>query len=100
MRRQAGSPDTLIARRMLASEVRELPKLLEKPDIISFAGGIPDPALFPMEAAREAYAKCLGSETVARQGLQYSVSEGYLPLREWIAGHMGRLGVRCTPDTS
>lgn len=86
------------AARMRASEIRELLKLLEKPDIISFAGGIPDPALFPMEEAREAYAKCLGSETVARQGLQYSVSEGYLPLREWIAGYMGRLGVRCTPD--
>jgi len=86
------------AARMRASEIRELLKLLDRPDIISFAGGIPDPALFPMEEAREAYAKCLASETVARQGLQYSVSEGYQPLREWIAGYMGRLGVRCTPD--
>jgi hypothetical protein len=84
------------AARMRASEIRELLKLLDRPDIISFAGGIPDPALFPVEAALEAYAECLGPS--AQQALQYSVSEGYLPLREWIAGYMHRLGVPCTAD--
>ncbi len=45
--------------RMKASEIRELLKLLDQPDIISFAGGIPDPALFPHEAFRQAYAEIL-----------------------------------------
>lgn len=80
---------------MRASDIRELLKLLERPDIISFAGGIPDPVLFPVEEARKAYADCLEAEGMARRALQYSVSEGYLPLREWIAGHMRRQGVSC-----
>ena len=41
--------------RMKASEIRELLKLLDQPDIISFAGGIPDPALFPTQAFRQAF---------------------------------------------
>ena len=74
------------AERMKASEIRELLKLLDRPGIISFAGGIPDPALFPAEAAAEAYRRALTHSPAL--ALQYSVSEGYLPLREWIAGHM------------
>lgn len=81
--------------RVRASEIRELLKLIDQPDIISFAGGIPDPGCFPMEALRAAQAE------VAAEGagsLQYSVSEGYLPLREWIAGRMAADGVPCGPD--
>jgi hypothetical protein len=85
------------AKSMQASEIRELLKLLDKPDIISFAGGIPDPALFPVEAARAAYAAALGPDT-ASAALQYSVSEGYPPLRAWITEAMARLGAPCTPD--
>lgn len=80
--------------RMKASEIRELLKLLDQPDIISFAGGIPDPALFPAEAIRDAYASVL-SGAEAGAALQYQVSEGYLPLRRWLAGQMGKLGVVC-----
>jgi len=83
------------AARMRASEIRELLKLLDQPDIISFAGGIPDPALFPEEAARSAYGAILGDPALAKVALQYSVSEGYLPLRQWIAGHMSRQGAPC-----
>ena len=79
---------------MKASEIRELLKLLEQPDIISFAGGIPDPALFPAEAYRTAYANALAGDG-AGSALQYSVSEGYKPLRDWIAGEMGKLGIPC-----
>jgi DNA-binding transcriptional MocR family regulator len=86
------------ATRMRASEIRELLKLLDQPDIISFAGGIPDPALFPADAAARATSEILGDPKRAAQAMQYSVSEGYAPLREWIAGHMGRLGVECTAD--
>ena len=75
------------AERMRASEIRELLKLLEQPGIVSFAGGIPDPALFPVEEARAAYASVLTDPALAGSGLQYSVSEGYLPLRHWIVRH-------------
>jgi len=83
--------------RMKASEIRELLKLLDQPDIISFAGGIPDPDLFPAEAFQRAFAAALGPETQAT-ALQYSVSEGYGPLRDWIVGEMARLGIPCTRD--
>ena len=80
--------------RMRASEIRELLKLLDQPDIISFAGGIPDPALFPTPAYRDAMVQALADDT-AGAALQYSVSEGYAPLRDWIAGQMAAIGVPC-----
>jgi DNA-binding transcriptional MocR family regulator len=83
---------------MGASEIRELLKLLEQPDVISFAGGIPDPALFPREDIAEAHARILGDPKRAALALQYSASEGYGPLRDWIAGYMGTLGVPCRAD--
>jgi DNA-binding transcriptional MocR family regulator len=79
--------------RMKASEIRELLKLLDQPDIISFAGGIPDPALFPVDAFKEAFADTLTAQATA--ALQYSISEGYKPLRDWIAGEMGKIGIPC-----
>lgn len=82
--------------RMKASEIRELLKLLDQPEIISFAGGIPDPALFPKAAYQDAFAKALDEK--ATVALQYSTSEGYAPLREWIAEEMARIGIPCTPD--
>ena len=78
--------------RMEASEIRELLKVLDQPDVISFAGGIPDPDLFPTEAFERAF------QTVPVAALQYSVSEGYAPLREWIAEHMAGLGIACESD--
>jgi DNA-binding transcriptional MocR family regulator len=78
---------------MKASEIRELLKLLEQPGIISFAGGIPDPKLFPAEAAATAYAAALSNPAQASSALQYSVSEGYRPLTEWIAKEMTDQGV-------
>jgi hypothetical protein len=86
------------ARRMVASEIRELLKLLDTPGIVSFAGGIPDPALFPVAEARAAFADVLADPATAGTALQYSVSEGYLPLRQWIVRHMGTLGIPCAAD--
>ncbi|MAU20539.1 MAG: GntR family transcriptional regulator [Martelella sp.] len=80
------------AKRMGASEIRELLKLLDQPDIISFAGGIPDPALFPAADFQKAYSDILGSAE-AGQALQYSVSEGYPRLREWIVQRMNARGI-------
>ena len=83
------------ADRMKASEIRELLKLLDQPDIISFAGGIPDPELFPKEAFAEAMSAAVSQDASA---LQYSSSEGYAPLRVWLAQHMTSLGVPADPD--
>ena len=83
--------------RMKASEIRELLKLLDRPGILSFAGGIPDPALFPAEDFADAFATATGPDNYA-ESLQYSVSEGYLPLRQWIVGEMARIGVPCEVD--
>ena len=81
--------------RVHASEIRELLKLLDQPDIISFAGGIPDPSLFPADRIQAAYDEILAAPDLAAQALQYSVSEGYLPLRQWIAARMTQDGMPC-----
>jgi len=83
--------------RVRASEIRELLKLLDQPDILSFAGGIPDPGLFPAEEIQKGYQAVLADPVLSRQALQYSVSEGYLPLRQWIAERMTRDGMPCEP---
>ena len=86
------------ARGMVASEIRELLKLLDQPDIISFAGGIPDPALFPVQAIESAHRRILGDPARAAVALQYSPSEGYRPLRQWIADYMTTLAAPCTAE--
>lgn len=86
------------AGRITGSEIRELLKLLARPGVISFAGGIPDPALFPREIIADAYGRLLAEPGSAAAALQYGISEGYPPLREWIAGYMAGLGVRCGPE--
>lgn len=78
-----------------ASEIRDLFKLLEEDDILSFAGGFPDPKLLPGDDFREAYNAILRD---GNAGLQYSLSEGFPPLRNWIAEHMKSLGVQCSID--
>jgi DNA-binding transcriptional MocR family regulator len=76
-----------------ASEIRELLKLLDQPDILSFAGGIPDPVLFPTERIAALYAEVLAE--AGAQALQYSVSEGLPELRRWIAARMTADGTPC-----
>jgi DNA-binding transcriptional MocR family regulator len=82
---------------MRASEIRELLKLLERQDIISFAGGIPDPALFPHAEFQSAYQDIFGGPE-ANAALQYSVSEGYKPLRTWLVSELAKIGIPCTED--
>lgn len=84
--------------RLKPSEIREFLKLLGKPGVISFAGGIPDPALFPAEQIAETAAAILADPARRTQALQYAPSDGYLPLRAWIADHMTRLWAPCTAD--
>ena len=86
------------ARSMKASEIRELLKLVGRPSMISFAGGIPDPGLFNVALFQDAWRHAFGGPSIAREALQYSTTEGYAPLRQWLAGHMARLGVPAGPD--
>jgi DNA-binding transcriptional MocR family regulator len=81
-----------------ASEIRELLKVAADPDVISFAGGIPDPRLFPFEEIREAYRQIFASNSLRLDAFQYAISEGYLPLRQWIGRHMGERGVAAAPE--
>ncbi|MCE9668697.1 PLP-dependent aminotransferase family protein [Myxococcus stipitatus] len=82
--------------RIKTSAVREILKVAERPDILSFAGGLPAPELFPLEAIADAHAQVLSAD--GRAALQYSTTEGYAPLREWIASHLGRKGRACNAD--
>jgi DNA-binding transcriptional MocR family regulator len=93
--------DTKLARRanrLAVSEIGKLRKFLEHPETVSFVGGIPDPALFPRAEIQAAYHSILSDPARAMAALQYSLSEGYLPLREWLSGYMASLGVTCSPD--
>jgi 2-aminoadipate transaminase len=80
------------AARLNPSTIREILKLTERPGIISLAGGLPSADTFPIEAMREATDRVLREH--AREALQYAASEGYGPLREWVAGELGGLGLK------
>lgn len=77
---------------MKGSAIRELLKLTEQPDIISFAGGLPAPELFPIEEMKQVCMKVLDQD--GRASLQYSATDGYLPLREKIAKRSIKLGFK------
>ncbi|RKD32069.1 PLP-dependent aminotransferase family protein [Thermohalobacter berrensis] len=79
-----------------ASEIRELLKLTQRPEVISFAGGLPAPELFPVQEVKE-----VAAEVIEEQGtnaLQYAPTEGYDPLREKIAKRMEKFGVNVTKN--
>lgn len=78
--------------RMSVSAVREILKVTEQPEIISFAGGLPAPELFPVAAIALAHAEVFAEEGPA--AMQYSTTEGWKPLREWIASRMITQGIR------
>lgn len=91
--------DTKFAQRtsfMKRSAIREILKLTQNPDVISFAGGLPAPELFPVERIREAVNSIL--TTRSAQALQYSTTEGVNELRDSIAARMSRGGVEVTRD--
>jgi 2-aminoadipate transaminase len=82
--------------KMKSSAIRELLKLTEQPDIISFAGGLPAPDVFPYAEFQEACNRVM--QTSGAMALQYGTTEGFLPLREMIARHTCRYGIEVTPD--
>jgi 2-aminoadipate transaminase len=79
-----------------ASEIRELLKLTQKPEVISFAGGLPAPELFPVEELKKISLDVL--EENGAQALQYGPTEGYQPLREQIAERMKKVDVDASAD--
>jgi 2-aminoadipate transaminase len=84
------------APRLNPSVIREILKVTERPGILSMAGGLPSADSFPVEALRAACDKVLTEAPHA--ALQYAASEGFAPLREWVAQRLGQQGLRCTAD--
>lgn len=82
--------------RMESSAIRELLKLTAQPDIISFAGGLPAPDVFPLEEFKRASEVVLTE--VGPQALQYHATEGYMPLREMISRHTNRYNIKVTAE--
>jgi len=81
----------LRTQRMTSSLIRELLKLTQRPEIISFAGGLPAAEYFPVDRFQEACQRVLATQ--AHYALQYSPTEGYLPLREMIAERLSRYNI-------
>ncbi|MGF7059215.1 PLP-dependent aminotransferase family protein [Brassicibacter mesophilus] len=79
-----------------ASEIRELLKLTQRPEVISFAGGLPAPELFPIEIMKDIAKEVLDEN--GHKALQYGTTEGHLPLREMIAKRMAKVGIDVTAD--
>jgi 2-aminoadipate transaminase len=80
------------AQRLNPSTIREILKLTERPGIISLAGGLPAAETFPVEAMAQATSRVL--RDAPREALQYAASEGYGPLREWVAQELAGQGLR------
>ena len=81
---------------MKSSAIRELLKLTQQPDIISFAGGLPAPDFFPLREVEEACRYIIRSD--GAKALQYGATEGLGPLRHYLATTMHKYGVPAVPD--
>jgi 2-aminoadipate transaminase len=81
---------------MRASDIREILKVTAQPDVISLAGGLPAPELFPIDEYRRAFEWVLESD--GAQALQYGPSEGYFPLRALLAERLSAFGMGCAAD--
>ena len=82
--------------RLNPSIIREILKVTEQPGVLSMAGGLPSADTFPVEAIRDACNKVLTD--TPREALQYAASEGFAPLREWVAQHLVAQGQSVTAD--
>ena len=84
------------AKGMQASFIREILKVTQQPEITSFAGGLPSPATFPVEIMQAAFDKVLS--TNGKVALQYGPTDGYMPLRQWIADSLSENGAKIAPE--
>lgn len=81
---------------LTSSAIREILKVTENPEVISFAGGLPSPATFPIERMRWATTKVF--DEAPQAALQYGPTEGYTPLREWVAARLSQHGAVIRPS--
>ena len=84
------------AERLNPSTIREILKITERPGIISLAGGLPSADTFPVQAMRDASAAVL--RDTPREALQYAASEGFGPLRDWVAQELATHGLKADAD--
>ena len=75
-----------------ASTIREVLKLTERPEVISFGGGMPAEEFFPIDEMKEVTLKVL--EEDGQKALQYGPTDGYRPLREKVVERLGRIGIK------
>jgi 2-aminoadipate transaminase len=84
------------AEQLQSSMIREILKVTQRPEVISFAGGLPSPETFPVERMRAAFDTVLTRS--GKSALQYGPTDGYLPLREHIAHSLSKNGATIAPD--
>lgn len=84
------------ARQLTSSAIREILKITERPEVISFAGGLPSPEGFPIAELQAAFDRVLSTQGAT--ALQYGRTEGYTPLREWVAQDLSRAGAPIDPE--
>ncbi len=81
---------SILASKMKASAIREILKLVQNPEVISLAGGMPDPITFPVEEIKEISQNIFNKKSA--QALQYSSTEGLPELRRCILDHLAKDG--------
>lgn len=84
------------AQKLTSSTIREILKVTVRPEVISFAGGLPSPEGFPVDTIRQAFTDVF--DTSAKTALQYGPTEGYEPLRQWVADDLKRAGAEVDVD--
>jgi 2-aminoadipate transaminase len=84
------------AAQMQSSFIREILKVTQRPEIISFAGGLPSADTFPVAALKAAFDKVLSEN--GKVALQYGPTDGFLPLRAWIADSLSTDGCKIIPE--
>ena len=84
------------AQQLQSSFIREILKITQRPEIISFAGGLPSPATFPVEHMKAAFDKVLTEN--GKTALQYGPTDGYPLLREWIANSLSTSDCTIAPE--
>jgi 2-aminoadipate transaminase len=84
------------ADQLQSSFIREILKITQQPEIISFAGGLPSPLTFPVDEMKAAFDKVLSEN--GKVALQYGPTDGYLPLRQWIADSLSTNGAKIIPE--
>jgi 2-aminoadipate transaminase len=84
------------AEQLQSSAIREILKVTARPEVISFAGGLPSPETFPVERMRTVFDSVLSKQ--GKVALQYGPTDGYLPLRQWIADSLSTDGAKIIPE--